>query len=916
MGCPVTVVRLKQLVHKFNPDFLCLQETICNRVKLDRKLRWSSFDSIVSIDPVGRSGGLCLLWKQPLSFDLINISHNWIHGYLSGPNNSKILFIVVYGPPNLHNRNKLWDFLHSQSNNSIPWLLIGDFNQVLWRSDKLSTCKSCKGAENFQDTLETVGLVELPNKGIHYTWTNNREGEEEVWEKLDRALGNLSCIKHSRRSFKFEAMWYKNPECSQIISSSWALHSQGSQAFKVVQKLKSTARNLSTWNRLNYNNLSVRIRQKEEDLRVVQNLIHDPSSRVRERQIRKDLEHLLDCEQTIWAQRARQLWLAHGDRNTRSLILKKSSKTCVQYFKDIFTDSSNGNRDECRQFIFEAGITKLSAGQRDILNRPFTKLEIETTVFQMDGSKAPGPDREMEFPDHWISILMQCITTPTLRIMVNGEPTEYFSPQCGLRQGDPLSPYLFILGFNVLSCALSNLQEAGIVKGIKVARQAPAVNHLLYADDSIMFFKADLESCHHLFSTVSKFGDISDLTLNQSGLGVKNMSDFNSAMLAKQLWRIIQDPSSLFSLIMTSKYGNPILDGKFKCPSNASQSWKCLYSAKDLILPKLKWAIGSGEDIPINHPFWFQPLNTDLSVNKVKDLIHPSGFWDHQKVKDRYGDQTASQILAIKPSRHNIKDNLFWDGINSSVYSVKDGYKVALNSSGSNLLRRGYHIPGTCAFGCDTPETANHLFKECSVSRAVWFRSCLNLRSSSVPIEFYLCLRNKVLFQKERCNPDQAIHQARQLTWDKINSNLDVRDSIEAPRNIKRPECDIGDNTPNFLAYSFRRNRDRGTVWVVLAKQDHSLALVMYTVGSRKDSPVETILAGVRSFLEWAKAEEVNHISLMLDNGHICRMLSSRRCPDKKCITLFQDILSICNHLSHFHVFYSDISTPPPTLHG
>ncbi|KAF7833399.1 uncharacterized protein G2W53_015732 [Senna tora] len=61
------------------------------------------------------------------------------------------------------------------------------------------------------------------------------------------------------------------------------------------------------------------------------------------------------------------------------------------------------------------------------------------------------------------------------------------------------------------------------------------------------------------------------------GLGVKNMSDFNFDMLAKQLWRIIQETSSLFSQIMTRKYGNPRLEGKFKCPSNASPSWKCIF---------------------------------------------------------------------------------------------------------------------------------------------------------------------------------------------------------------------------------------------------------------------------------------------------------------------------------------------------
>lgn len=101
---------------------------------------------------------------------------------------------------------------------------------------------------------------------------------------------------------------------------------------------------------------------------------------------------------------------------------------------------------------------------------------------------------QLGFDPIWISWIMSCVESVSYSFLINGAPQGSVKPSRGLRQGDPLSPHIFILCTEVLSALCNKGQADGSLPGVKVSRNSPSINHLLFADDT-MFFCRSKASC-------------------------------------------------------------------------------------------------------------------------------------------------------------------------------------------------------------------------------------------------------------------------------------------------------------------------------------------------------------------------------------------------------------------------------------
>ncbi|XP_073310966.1 uncharacterized protein [Primulina huaijiensis] len=723
-------------------------------------------------------GRIFVLWN-PNNVDphVIGMSEQHIHVRITC-HKTKFGFLAsfVYGFNTICQRRILWnDVTFFCSNCHAPWIRLGDFNNVLAQQEKKGGLQ-VKNYEikDFVTCVNSIDLSDLSYVGCFYTWSS-----PTVCSKLDGVLFNNAwltsnvngiaefvvpgCVSdHSlaivsfldntlpkKRPFKFFNMWVLNANFESLVQSNWKRRDFGTAQFRLKQLFNSLKRPLQRLNQNHFSHISARATQVKKELMDLQGvLLTIGVMQDRYKETKRKVKILLEAERLFIAQKAKIKYTQQGDR-------------CTKFFHDLI--KRNNKRIAIVAIRKADGRTTMHQDCWQELTSLPTQAEVVEAVFDIDNDKAPGLDgySSFFFKSSW-HIIGEDVFNAVLEFFKNGRKR-------GLRQGDPLFPYLFALCIEVLSRELKMMARNQIFgylgvplasKQLRASDYSPLVDtistkisswprHSLSYAGKLELIRSVVQGIECFWLSIlllplcvidaiyslcwkfvwpTKHPPIAWHTLckpiEAGGLGLKNLKAWNKALLAKTLWNIHNKKDSLCIKWINHVYSH--------VPNVWSWVWKKRQSPliKNLIIIRdnLISAHGSAQAS-------IQMLDSWFGVSK--------------------GLNRACDFFVAQQHRWPWKPL-----ISKSCILPKHKFILWLLAHRKLLTRDilEYLEDKSCAL-CNVPdETINHLFFACPITRVIWssIRSWLHMRKimgspSSILAAFRGIYRGSSTINKMKC---------------------------------------------------------------------------------------------------------------------------------------------------------------------
>ncbi|XP_025628190.1 uncharacterized protein [Arachis hypogaea] len=300
--------------------------------------------------------------------------------------------------------------------------------------------KSATTIATFTNFIDSNELVDIGMVGHPFTWTNRRQGEDLVKERLDRYLVRMEWkLKfpnavvhrltesgsdhapilmetepqswHSKRRFKYQKRWCGEEDVKRIVSEVWRMEVVGSAMFSLAQKLKVCRYRLVQWQQTHKANSRKEIEDLQAKLEELRVAGINGGEKVTSLEEKLELAYLK--EESYWREKSRIKWLKEGDQNTRFFYQKFQSrmrrniiwrlvgrdneiaskpediaKVAEDYFCDIFTSSCSADPNP----YLEDLEPKVTASMNRRLQRPVTMDEVKRATFSVHAQSAPGDD--------------------------------------------------------------------------------------------------------------------------------------------------------------------------------------------------------------------------------------------------------------------------------------------------------------------------------------------------------------------------------------------------------------------------------------------------------------------------------------------------------------------------------------------
>ncbi|XP_027155460.1 uncharacterized protein LOC113766368 [Coffea eugenioides] len=456
------------------------------------------------------------------------------------------------------------------------WVLVDDFNDICSRGEKWGGRERSEGSfRDFNSFISRNELVDIGYERVPWTWSNTWEGKGDtnpVQKRVKRrfyfdqrwAKDNTSDVvikkawgkdQHGSRMFKVVR---RIKEC-RIAFIEWNRTVKGNTR-AVIQELKGHLKALREKEELSDKgaiaNLKLQLSKAHKDEELYW------SQKSRSRWLKEGDKNTAYFHLSVMAKRKRNrinmLQKANGEwcRGEQEVVEELN-----KHYKDLFTSTEPIEFDDVLQDIPRT----ISHLMNEQLIKPVDEKEIKHATFSMFPNTVPGVDgrqildnvmiaheilhflknkrtgkvgfmtikldmskaydrvewkylgrimMHMGFCPIFVQWIMACISSVSYSFNLNGQKVGFIKPARGIRQGDPLSPYLFILYTKGFSNLITKAVDRKILTGIKVSKDSPTVSHLFFADDSLLCCKASKKEALKIKNIIQQYGQASGQVVN------------------------------------------------------------------------------------------------------------------------------------------------------------------------------------------------------------------------------------------------------------------------------------------------------------------------------------------------------------------------------------------------------------------